>query len=514
MPDYLALDYESRQISGFDASLSKGSVRLKSSFTLPVPTDEQLAADEPAAADDSGRMKPKDRIRLLGAWLKRELTSRTISTRQVLICVPREETVVRQLEVPDVPDRELADIVRLQAETRISSSLDKLLLDYIPLPSADEKSTRDVLMATITRDFAESITEALKAASCEPEAMGLSSFAMTELVVRVEQQRGLPEDEPSLVLARHGGRLELSLVCNQRLLFTHAAQLHGETDASTVRAILAEVSRSFMAMQQVLAGRKIARGWVIGTADDNEPLCQQLAERISCEVHPLEPLSELGLALEQPDAEANAARFAGPLGMLLAKAGRSTTQLDFLKPRRSARRFDPKKLRTGLMAGAGAVVVLLVFFGSWLYQRSLDTTRQELNVELQQLKSKVYRGRPTLESAGEINRWMQADNNLLDEMNELNDAFPGTDRIYFTEFRFRGLSGGNDQRLRIEAVGYAVDRRDVEILKQQLADRNYNVLPKPEKQDTKDPDYPYRFELELEVEAEPARSVATPVQSS
>ncbi|MFQ5735213.1 MAG: pilus assembly protein PilM [Planctomycetaceae bacterium] len=228
MPDLLALDSDSHQLSGFDAGVSKGSVRLRKSFTLQVPGDAELIGHPATPGAPPPKISEVERAQKFGEWLRGELREMRISTKQVLICLPREDTVVRQLEVPgDIPDNELPDVVRLQAETKISSSLDQLRLDFLPLPKIGDAPTRDVLMATISTEAADRLENSLKAADLEPVSMGLSSVAAMELVTRAENNHGLPPEGPSLVLARHGNRLEISLMRHKQLVFTHAAQIGG-----------------------------------------------------------------------------------------------------------------------------------------------------------------------------------------------------------------------------------------------------------------------------------------------
>ena len=47
-----------------------------------------------------------------------------------------------------IPDDELPDIVRMQAATKSPTPLDRLRLDFVPLPNRGEG--REVLLATIT----------------------------------------------------------------------------------------------------------------------------------------------------------------------------------------------------------------------------------------------------------------------------------------------------------------------------------------------------------------------------
>ena len=59
-------------------------------------------------------------------------------------------------------------------------------------------------------------------------------------------------------------------------------------------------------------------------------------------------------------------------------------------------------------------------------------------------------------------------------MRELNDVFPGTDRIYFTDFDFKPVirTGAG----RIVANGYARDRRDIVKLDQRLVGDLFGML--------------------------------------
>jgi hypothetical protein len=349
----------------------------------------------------------------------------------------------------------------------------------------------------------------LKAAELEAVSLGLSSLAALEIVTRVEEKRGFSADETSLVLSRQNNRLEISLLRQKGMLFTHAAQLSVESEDEAIQATLAEVSRSFVALQRVLGGAKLARAWVIGPLDKTQPLCTALKTRLDCDVHPLEPLTELGLKIDEPGPEANDARFAGPLGLLLAASEQTVEQIDFLNPRKSAPKRDERKVRAVKIAVAAAVVLIVVGVANGMYQSSLSAEITGLQQQRNDLQQVINRGKPVVDAGGKIGHWQMRDLNLLEQLREFNRALPGTDRIYLKNIEF--LSGrGQKEIMRLKAKGFAIDRSDYENLTQQLADMNYVVKPNPVRPSTKDPKYKFSFDLEVEIRQPAGTQTKTP----
>ncbi|GAB4148291.1 MAG: hypothetical protein Tsb009_21970 [Planctomycetaceae bacterium] len=487
MADFLALDWDSRHLSGLHAQVNKDKVRIKNFFSLLWPDEDSPNADS-SSPDDSNK----------GEWLSAQLKELKISASRVLVCLPREAAVVRQLEVPNIPDEELPDIVRLQAETKMSSSLDRQLLDFLPLPKREGATTREVLITTIPRELSNSIRKTVEAAGLELVSIGLSPVAMTELVSRVESSQSMNSSGASLVLARHNRRLEISLVCEGQLLFTHSAELAGESESQDIQLALAEVSRSFIALERSLAGQQLARAWVIGDKNRNAALCEALNGRLSCSVHTLEPVTDLKVSIDANATNANAAQFAGPLGMLLSTGNATVPTVDFLNPRKAIKRIDRKTLRLRVIAGVVASLFVAVGVFLFMYNKSLANDLNQKNQELAKTRNLIRASKPTLDSAGILGKWDQRNLVWPEQLRELKKALPGTDRIYLTEIHFFP-SRKKTYLARVSAIGFAINRADVEALKQKLADMKYVVNPTAVKESQKDPKYRYRFELDLEL---------------
>ncbi|MFQ5733249.1 MAG: hypothetical protein ACE5KM_15010, partial [Planctomycetaceae bacterium] len=275
-----------------------------------------------------------------------------------------------------------------------------------------------------------------------------------------------------------------------------AAQLGGDTEEQAIKSTLAEISRSFVTLERALGGGKLKRAWVIGPRQETQPLCVALQERLGCDVLPLEPLSQLGIRLDDPDPDANLARFAGPLGMLLAASEQTVPQLDFLKPRKSIVGMDAGKKRMLVRAAVAAAVVLVGLISAWAYNSSLAGEIGDKKVRLAKIEAEVAKGKPALDAAKAINEWTRRSGHTLNQFWETNAALPGTDRIYLKETQFTG-GRGRMSRMRVRARGFAKHRSDVESLEQRLKEMGYAVNPTTGKETSKDPDYPYEFKLDI-----------------
>src|SRR4051812_26096359 len=104
MSDFLVLDWDEQQLIGLEAYAATRTVEVRKYVRFDW-TDADRPLENPAAA---------------GSRLRYELDRAGIGAPPVLVCLPREESVVRLLDFPDCSDAELPDLVRFQAATRSS----------------------------------------------------------------------------------------------------------------------------------------------------------------------------------------------------------------------------------------------------------------------------------------------------------------------------------------------------------------------------------------------------------
>ena len=441
MPEFLAMEWEHAHVCGVLAQVSPGRVRIMRTFVIPRPN---------VSASGSGFLQVD--------WLRPELAKLGISGAQVLVALPRDEAIVKRIELPEVADEELPGMVRLQAGAKSSVALADLCLDFIPLPKRNEIPGREVLMATISRQTLEEIMTVCQSAGLEPKVVGLTAAAVAEFVARAEIPADNTVGGASLVVARHGNRVEISVLRRSHLLFSHSARLSDSASGQEAQAIVAEVSRALVALRGTAADVKIERAWTLVSAAEHEQLAESLHRRLSCEVQSLDPFAWVERDTSVADAVADRSLFAGPIGMLLARSDARVPAIDFLAPRRPPAKRDSRKQRL-FAAGAGAVVLVAVL-GTYQWLRLGDQESQiaALTDEATQLDEKIKKGEPVAAAAGLVTLWQADGEDWLDELATLTGRMPATDRVYLKSLSLKPKSGTTESNIALE--GFARERKD------------------------------------------------------
>lgn len=489
MPNYIALDWESHQLSGLDAEVTPKSIAVNHVFQWAWP--EGLDASS----------QPEQ----VGEWLKRALADQQISTKKVVVSLPRADVVVRQLDLPNVPPEELPDLVRLQAETKTSSDLDEMVLDYISLPHSADATLHPVLLATIDRRRVEAIDEVMKSAGLELDSIGISPVATAELVAHLEVQRDLSSDNTTLLVARHAQRVEISFIRSQHLIFTHSTLLDEHDLHNANFSVMAEIRRSLGAVARVDSQIVLARAWIIGMTEA-DGFRTVFSENFDCDVQVLDPLLDSPIEIRHRGLSSHTAPYAGPVGMLLAKQSQTVPAVDFLNPHKAEPKVDRRRLKIGAAAGCVAAIALIAFGMSRWQVAQLNAQIRDRRTELTRYDKSIRTGQPTVDAAETIHEWADRDIDWLGQMHDIFSEFPETSELYLAEYQCLPASGTFLGR--VEAKGFARDRRQVELLYQRLAAAGYRVLPHEISRKSEDPDYPYSFQLEIAMTAETLRGPA------
>ena len=442
MPDLLALEWDHGQVCGLLASVSPGRVQVRRSFVLAKP---QIAA----GASGSGPIPIE--------WLKSELSRLNITNGEVLVALPRDEAVVRRLEVPPTPDAELPVIVRFQAGVKSQALLDESSLDFIPLPSHGDSPGREILMATVSLQMLTEIRTITELAGLQLKTVSLTPAVVAELVARVETSADT--DGESLVVARHGTRIEITVLRNQHLLFSHSARLSDDAMVQVPQAISAETSRAMVSLRGAVPHVKIARVWTLVGEAEHAPLAELLHRRLSCEVRRLDPLNQVGCDAGAFDSQHNPELFAGPLGLLWSRAEPRVPSLDFLDPRKPPVVRDTRKRKLAMIGGAIGGAILLIGIAEGIYVSRLSSKISSLQKEEAALATELLKGEPTMKSAKAVRDWNSVSVAWLDEMSDMDQRLPGTDRIYLSGLHLEPRPGAN-QLPYFHFKGFARTRED------------------------------------------------------
>uniref|UniRef100_A0A7C4LP27 Fimbrial assembly protein n=1 Tax=Schlesneria paludicola TaxID=360056 RepID=A0A7C4LP27_9PLAN len=496
MADLLIVTGERQRMAAAQVAVEGGRARWLGGWTATWPDGVSPTLNPKAA----------------GEWLRSQWSGAGLSARLVWIVVPREEIVLRHLELPVVPDEELADLVRFQAAARSAVPLDQTSLDFLPLPAVSSRPGRDVLAATLPNAVVDRFRLTLKAADRELAGVTCSSTALAEWTLRQSRRRELEgarsdatrsgahalmatltrrtidPGHAELTVVLDGPRIEMALIAERQLVFGHAARTAATTEDETSAALQAEVSRCLVAAGRTRPDLHLQQAWLVG---GHAAQAKVLQEQIGCAVDLVDSLkpSELG---ECPAAlRPYAADVVLLSGAALAHLPDAAPNIDFLHPRHPPPRRDPRKQQLAVGAAAALFTAFVVLGGAQLWLRRLDSQIASLRSELASLNSVVSRGQRDLLAAKAVEEWDVRNIDQLQQILELEELLPGDlKRPYLSNYQFAPATG--DALATITLAGAAQTREHVETFQKQLREHNYRVKPSPLTV-SRDDDYPSAF---------------------
>lgn len=444
-----------------------------------------IAAKNAAVINWPEEIDPTRAPAAAGEWLKGELASHGFSAKQAAVSLPRETVVVRHLELPNIPDAELPDMVKLQAATQVTLPADKYLLDYIPLPPRSTDS-RDVLMTTVPTEATDAIKAVLTAAGLEISSIGVSSFHIGELLVQQQDSKTRAANQLHLAVTLAADKLELALLRGPCALATSATRIYSEGETRH-KAINAEVNRLRLSAQSLHGGLPISHVWVTPSTADAQALCDFLKGKLNCEGSCFDPLGGTGQVSDD-----DRGTFAATAGHLLASQGAVTESVNYLAPRKAAQKQDRRKV---MLALAGVGLVLALGIGYFLFQRHLTSQDQliaDFETETAAMEEFVKEGEFDLASARKIGAWKDKSMDWIEEIQELQTLMPSREIMLVDLFKFD--PGKEGQKFSLKIGGIAQSRGHITELSDALQERGFRVDPF-DYEDSDDDDYETKFTL-------------------
>jgi hypothetical protein len=484
MPDLLALEWDAQEVSAVAAQVARKSVQVKQFFVVAWPREIDAVGNP----------------RQAGEWLKQELARQGIDAKEALVALPRELVSVKPLELPAVPDDELPDVVKLQAATKSALPLEQLKIDFIPASQNDGAQTRKVWLASLPRKAFDRMKHLAESAGLEVAGAGMTPVATATVVALASQKRADSHNGTSLLISQRGKRVEISILGDQRVLFSHAAMLHGETLQEQNQAILVDLNRCLVAADsEGIHSQKFAQVWLLGGDSQNVDLVESLRRRFGCSVvTSLDPLTETGVSGGRGDALKDRWPLAAPAGMLLSRAGLGFEGVDFINPRKPPEKRDQRKLRAALIAAG----ILLLLGGAFLNRQmalgDLKAKVASLNKRKAELDERIDNGKAELEAAQTVEQWLGLKVDWISQFDELKQSFAAANGIYLSDFRVTP-SSVKGEVAGVKATGYARKEDDVRALYRRLYELNYQANPYSISKSDSNGDYPIQFELSVQL---------------
>lgn len=107
-----------------------------------------------------------------------------ITARNVVVGIPSNKTFITVVDLPDLPQQELANTIKYQAEQFIPMAIDEIKLDWGVLgKSLRDPSKIEVLLASVSKKFSEARLDMVEAMGLNVIALEPDSLALVRSIV-------------------------------------------------------------------------------------------------------------------------------------------------------------------------------------------------------------------------------------------------------------------------------------------------------------------------------------------
>lgn len=275
----------------------------------------------------------------LSSAMRQALASAGISSRSVVLGLPRSVVTMKHAKLPGADPEQLRGMVQFEAQPYIPFPLEEVVLDHqVVSEPTDDLAT--VLIVAARRALLLAVVDAAERAGIEVNRVSVSSMGLA--------RHGVAESVPVAMVAVDHGSVDLAIVCMGRLQFSRSATIGNRSGG-----LVDEVARSIGAYQNEQHRQTVARLDVLGARDDREPAVATLSQAIAIPV-----AASAGALLAGSDLEAGP--YATAVGLALEGIGGDLAPINLVPPERAEKRRATQR-QAGTVVGivvVGAIVIV------------------------------------------------------------------------------------------------------------------------------------------------------------
>jgi len=174
--------------------------------------------DTPKEAVVKGQIED---VEALTAKIKSLLDNNNFASTKVTTAISGEQVIIRNVEIPNMPEEEIGEAVRWEAKEQIPIPIDEAVLDYeISKHKAD--GGYEVMLVAVNRDTINRYLELFKKLDLEPIAIEIEPTAI------IRGLRKLYPEQTIALLDMGAQTTTVSVFSSGRLLFTRTIGIAGQ----------------------------------------------------------------------------------------------------------------------------------------------------------------------------------------------------------------------------------------------------------------------------------------------
>ena len=407
MAKFLALDFDNEQLLVVSATMKSGGLRIQRALAWE---EKQILTVATAKA--------------IGQSLRDHLKAERIGAAPVLVCVPRERLILKELSYPPVPAADEPAIVRFQVLRELTTSPENVVIDYLPSPEPSPTGERRALVVVMPRDLLAAYRELCAAAGLSLAALVPRPFATAVCLgqqIKSENNGAYKAGSTVAVLTFADRWAEFCLVRDGQLVLarTVAPPATGEESA-----LVGEIRRN-LAVYAGQAGHSPVEALYVAEGGRQATLADRLRTTLAIPVYRLDPFG--GMADGNLPTEKRGA-FAGAVGALYAQTLFRSLPINFLRPKEPKPPRDPNKWRAVAAVAAAGILAVSITGVGWSMLAARDSQLKALNLTKLELDSQLLQMQEDEKRIHAVADWV--DNRIiwLDEL-QLGCQIPLTDHL-------------------------------------------------------------------------------------
>jgi len=204
-----------------------------------------------------------------------------IRNRCVAVGLASQKVTVREIDLPDMPDADLADAVRLQAQEQLPMPIDEALLDFVVVeryPVADDRFNVRVLLVAAEKDMVDRLLAPVTTAKLRPVLVDLDAFALLRSLAGPTAT-----DEVELIVDIGATVTKIAVRRAGSPLFVRMVRLGGDASTAQLQKVL-ELSWDEAEKAKVDASGSMVAGAEIDPEDERARVLQNGVKRVVTEV--------------------------------------------------------------------------------------------------------------------------------------------------------------------------------------------------------------------------------------
>lgn len=271
----VGLDIGSSAVRVAEVQTRRGHrVRLTRYGQVPLP---------PGAVVDGDVMEPA----VVADGLRQLWSATGLRPRNVAVGLASQKVTVRQIELPQLPEAEIAEAVRLQAQDQLPIAAEQAVLDYVMMvdpPAGNEQRNLRLLLVAAEREMVERLLAAVTAARLRPVLVDLDAFAL----LRSVGSSTVVSEGAELIVDVGANVTKIAVHQGGRPLFVRMVRLGGDAVTRQLQKAL-DLSWEEAEGAKLDASDAMAAGSDLDPEDERPRLLEEGVRRVVTEVrHSLE----------------------------------------------------------------------------------------------------------------------------------------------------------------------------------------------------------------------------------